>query len=87
MLRQGNFVLEQNGREEHYVTVGLELKLHSNSTWCDLEYIKDKTIIKNVPNEVEFDYTGGKITKAVSSKSALIRPAVLDTILFSLLIS
>ena len=57
------------------------LKVHSNGTAFDLKYIKDKSIIKNIPIDVEFEYAGGKKTRAMSSKSLILRPAVPDPIL------
>merc|ERR1719223_1837442 len=57
------------------------LKVHSNGTAFDLKYIKDESIVKNVPIEVEFEYTGGRMTRAMSSTSSLVRPAVPDPIL------
>merc|ERR1719223_1028754 len=57
------------------------LKVHSNGTAFDLKYIKDESIVKNVPIEVEFEYTGGRKTRAMSSKSLILRPAVPDPIL------
>ncbi len=47
----------------------------------DIKYCKDGSVATRVPVEVEFDYSGGRHTRAVSSTCILIKPGAPDPIL------
>lgn len=57
------------------------IKVRSGGKSFNLKYTEDNSEVSKVPIEVEFRYTGGKLTKAASSTCTIIKPAVRDPIL------
>jgi DNA-directed RNA polymerase I subunit RPA1 len=57
------------------------IKVYPGGRIFDIKYSQNGSIASKVPIEVAFDYSGGRITRAVSSKCTLIKPGAPDPIL------
>jgi DNA-directed RNA polymerase I subunit RPA1 len=56
-------------------------KVHRDGKHFDIKYSKDGTKALKVPIEVEFSYSGGRMTRAMSSTCTIIKPGAPDPIL------
>jgi DNA-directed RNA polymerase I subunit RPA1 len=57
------------------------VKCRSDGEHFDVQYLADKTVVKNVPAEVTFSYCGGKLTPAAGSIATIIKLSAPDPII------
>lgn len=90
LLQKGDFVLARRLRSGSKWTRGalcqgwheaVIIKRHKREGTFDLEYARDNHRVDDVPKEVDLGRCGGFLTKAVSSVTTLLKPAVADPIM------
>ena len=57
-------------------------KVHSGKKYFDITYLKDQRKVSQVPVQVNFDYAGGRKTRAASTTCAILVPSTPDPIIF-----
>ena len=57
-------------------------KVHSSEKYYDIKYLKDQRKVSRVPAQVNFDYAGGRKTRAASTTCTILVPSTPDPIIF-----